>query len=110
MSTVEQFIFDRLKLNGAAPFLQAFTLNDRTISVEIVSYPGRASRVISVFTNAIVESLSFDTDESLDWPIDIIGFDSYEAGERWRFVLFCTEAEWSWVSDWPVIAESQSRV
>ena len=53
------------------------------------------------FANAMIESIQEDEAERESWPLDIIGFDCYEAGEQWRFVLNCGTAEWTWLSEWP---------
>ncbi len=45
-----------------------------------------------------------DATEPDEWPLDIIGFDCYPAGQRWKFVLNCGTTEWSWESDWPTLS------
>lgn len=103
MTEVEEFLFAKLQLDNAAPFLRNLSLAGGTVSIELVSFPDRASTVKAIFNNAVMESLWFDED-STEWPLDIIGFDSYPAGPQHRFVLNCSSVEWGWRSDWPTIS------
>jgi hypothetical protein len=61
--------------------------------------PGKVMQ--ATFANAIVESIDEDESERESWPLDIIGFDCFNQGQRWRFVLNCGSVEWSWSSEWP---------
>jgi hypothetical protein len=62
-----------------------------------------AGVVQASFSNAVIESIEEDDQERDTWPLDIIGFDCYAKGDRWRFVLNRGNAEWSWDSEWPSI-------
>jgi hypothetical protein len=55
------------------------------------------------FADAVIESIEEDDDERDTWPLDIIGFDCYGEGDRWRFVLNCGNVEWGWKSKWPSV-------
>jgi hypothetical protein len=66
--------------------------------------PGKLLQV--TFANAVIESIEEDESERDSWPLDIIGFDCTQKGERWRFVLNCGNVEWSWSSEWPSITGS----
>lgn len=103
MTEVEEFLFTKLQLDNAAPFLRNLSLAGGIISIELVSFPDRTSTVKATFNNALMESLWFDEDPT-EWPLDIIGFDSYPAGSQYRFVLNCSSVEWGWRSDWPTIS------
>ena len=106
MTQIEEFLFQKLNRANAAPFLRALSYRNQTVIAEIVSFPDQTSRIEAMFANATIDNLSFDTDESFDWPCDVIGFDAYELSDRhrWPFVLHCTELEWVWSSDWPVVS------
>lgn len=58
----------------------------------------------SSFRDAVMESLWFDKEDPVEWPLDIIGFDCYQAEQQIRFVLNCSNIEWAWRSKWPVIS------
>lgn len=57
--------------------------------------------VLARFASAAIESVEEDVTERESWPLDVIGFDCYDMGKEWRFVLNCGTVEWSWVSEWP---------
>ena len=62
-----------------------------------------AGVVQASFSDAVIESIEENDQERDTWPLDIIGFDCYAKGDRWRFVLHCGNVEWSWNSEWPSI-------
>jgi hypothetical protein len=102
VTRIEEFLFT--KLNGAgAPFLASVAFAEQNVGIEIVSVPGGIRSIKAEFKRAVIESMEFDKDETIEWPLDIIGFDCYERDDRWRFVLHCTEAAWSWQSEWPIV-------
>jgi len=50
------------------------------------------------------EEYLLDEDEVLEFPIPIIGFDSFPLPNgRWRFCLNAADIEWGFESDWPSI-------
>jgi hypothetical protein len=104
VTEIEGFLFRQLVLKDAVPFLRKLSFINSEVSIELVSFPDRASSMTAVFSNAVVESLWFDEDDPVEWPLDIIGFESYQSGAQHRFVLNCSSVEWGWRSDWPVIS------
>ena|SRR6185312_222786 len=105
MTEVEEFLFTKLQLNNAAPFLRNLSFADGTVSIELISFPDRTSTVKATFNNAVMETLWFD-DDPTEWPLDIMGFDCYPLGAQYRFVLNCSSIEWGWRSDWPTIPDA----
>ncbi len=61
------------------------------------------TEVQASFLNAVIESIEEDEDDRDSWPLDMVGFDCYPQGEKWRFVLVCVGVEWCWHSDWPTL-------
>jgi len=104
MTQIEEFLFGKLQVVDTAPFLSALSYSEHKIFVKIVSFPGQTHRIKAEFPNPVIEAISFDENETIDWPLDIIGFDCYQVGIYWRFVLHCTELEWIWQSEWPTVA------
>jgi hypothetical protein len=105
MTEVEEFLFTKLQMNNAAPFLRNLSFSDGTVSIEVVSFPDQTSTVKATFNNAVMETLWFD-DDPTEWPLDIMGFDCYPLGGQHRFVLNCSSVEWGWRSDWPTISDT----
>jgi hypothetical protein len=103
LSKIEELLFSAS--GNSAQLLTHFRFADGQISLllEPVSDSQRApGKVVqATFANAVVESIEEDESERDSWPLDIIGFDCSNEGERWRFVLNCGNVEWSWSSDWP---------
>jgi hypothetical protein len=85
-----------------AHFVKAFGFADGQISVTIVPVePVGDADLTATFADARMESVWHDPSDRCEWPLDIIGFDSYQSGMQWRFVLNCGSIEWSWQSAWP---------
>lgn len=68
-----------------------------------------AAEVTATFSDAVMLSIWEDPAEKSEWPLDIIGFDSYPTGNRWKFVLNCDTIEWVWESTWPLLSASVQR-
>jgi len=89
----------------SALFLTNFHFADSRISLRFepnVDDPQISERVVRAsFTSAVIESIDEDEVERDTWPLDIIGFDCYRQGDRWKFVLNCGGVEWCWNSEWP---------
>jgi hypothetical protein len=104
-SKIEELLFSAA--GNSAPLLTRFRFADGQLNLllEPVSdsqqAPGKV--VQATFINAVIESIEEDESEQDSWPLDIIGFDCSQKGERWRFVLNCWNVEWSWSSEWPSI-------
>ena len=48
------------------------------------------------------EQLLLEEGESLDFPLPIIGFESFpKQNDIWQFVLNASEVEWGFMSKWP---------
>jgi len=85
--------------------LAHFDFSNHQVMLRLQPWPdGRNApkvTVLAVFPSAKVESIEEDHTERESWPLDIIGFDCYPQGDRWRFVLQCDSVEWCWLSGWP---------
>jgi hypothetical protein len=102
LSKIEEFLFS---VGKSAQLLTNFRFANGQINLlfEPMS-AGRAAdgKVLqATFANAVIESIEEDESERETWPLDIIGFDCFNQGQRWRFVLNCGSVEWSWSSEWP---------
>lgn len=105
LSKIEQLLFSAT--GNSAQLLTHFRFADGQINLLLVpvSDGQRAfgKGVRATFVNAVIESIEEDESERDSWPLDIIGFDCSNKGERWRFVLNCGNVEWSWSSEWPYL-------
>jgi hypothetical protein len=102
---IEDLLFSA---SGNAPHLLThfrFAGGQISLRLEQVSdVPQTPAKVVrAAFANAIMESIDEDDRERDSWPLDIIGFDCYQEGVRWKFVLNCGTVEWSWNSEWPSV-------
>lgn len=103
LSKIEEFLF--CAGGNSAQLLTNFRFANGRINLllEPVSAdqgaPGKVMQ--ATFANAVIESIEEDESEREPWPLDIIGFDCFNQGQRWRFVLNCGGVEWSWSSEWP---------
>jgi hypothetical protein len=101
LSKVEAFVFG----GNCGHFVTSFDFANGVVTVTLKPIesdrPDGAASVIAVFAQA--ENLEFweDVDAAWEYPLDIIGFDSYPLGDRWKFVLNCQTVEWIWEADWP---------
>jgi hypothetical protein len=104
---IETYIFGK----DCAHFLNAFHLSDLRISLAFSPMePGTGclpEDVIATFMNPTMEYVEQDGTEPVEWPLDVIGFDSHRCGDHWRFVLNCGTVEWSWTSEWPNVKRIQ---
>src|SRR5215469_4125504 len=98
MTEIEKFLFRHVQRDNAAPFLRSFSFADGAVSIELISFPNRASTAHAIFNNAVMESLWFDEEDPVEWPLDIIGLDCCQAEQQHRFVLNCSNVEWAWRS------------
>ena len=103
MTKVEEYLASAV--GDSTLLLAHFGFVDRQIRLRVWS-PAKGDQTLAEmvqarFAHAVVESIEEDETERESWPLDIIGFDCYEADEQWRFVLNCGTAEWTWVSEWP---------
>ena len=98
--------------NGAH-FVTAFNFADGQITLTLrpMDEPPRGgpANVTAKFPNAVLTDTCEDPDERFVWPLDIIGFDSYPCGSRWKFVLNCDAVEWIWESEWPVVSRTPTQ-
>jgi hypothetical protein len=62
-----------------------------------------AKKTAAVFSDAAIMGVWRDPEEVPDWPLEILGFDCYPHGTRWKFVLNCDVIEWRWESEWPTL-------
>jgi hypothetical protein len=90
---------------SSALFLSQFRFVDGRVSLLLTPSahnPQVSERVVQAsFADAVIESIEEVDEERDTWPLDIIGFDCYGQGDRWKFVLNCGNVEWSWNSVWP---------
>lgn len=103
MTEIEKLLFDGLDPTNASPPVGLGKLRhqDETLTLLIVSLDSKKELAILKFTSVAITSLWFDEQDTIEWPLDMIGFDSYADGERWRFVLNCSSIEVGWRSMWP---------
>ena len=102
MTRIEEFLF----VENLHHFVKQLSFADGIVTIRLVpveryseanSYDGPTA----TFTNATAPEIWKDPTEPDEWPLDIIGFDCYQHGDRWKFVLNCATIEWNWESDWP---------
>jgi hypothetical protein len=105
MTKIEEYIFGR---NPVAHIVRSFNSEGGVVTMILAPLENHAkpsSRDTTVtFSGAVTPSVWQDPDESPEWPLDLIGFDCYPLGTRWRFVLNCDTIEWTWESEWPVVS------
>jgi hypothetical protein len=103
LSKIEELLFSAA--GNSAHLLTNFRFADGHINLllePVSADQGAPGKVIqATFANAVIESIEEDESERESWPLDIIGFDCVNQGQRWRFVLNCWSVEWSWSSEWP---------
>jgi len=101
LTKVEEFLFG----GNHAHLVEAFDFADGAITVRIVPVeknPAAISKgTTATFRNASCPDIWKDPKEKDEWPLNIIGFDCYPHGTRWKFVLNCDTTEWIWESAWP---------
>jgi hypothetical protein len=104
ISKVESFVFG----GPCAHFVTSFDFADGVVTIPFRPIEGNrqdcAAFVVATFVDAVVTSIWNDAEETLEFPLDPIGFDSESSGERWRFNLFCGSVEWNWESAWPSLS------
>ncbi len=107
LTKIEAFIFG----GNRAHFVTALTSANSQITVTVVPVEDEplsgTAEITATFPAAVVLSIWEDPAEKSEWPLDIIGFDSYPVGNRWKFVLNCDTIEWVWESAWPVLSSVQ---
>lgn len=64
VTRIEQFLFS--KLNGAAPFPRSLAYQEQKLEIEIVSFPDRTHSIKADFRSAVIESMEFDQNESIE--------------------------------------------
>lgn len=101
VTAIESFLLAGRNQSDPAPFVSKLSFSQGAVTVNVVSKPGRQELATLHFANATMKSVWFDGDEAIEWPLDVIGFDSYREGESWRFVVYCSSLEFEWVSAWP---------
>lgn len=83
-----------------------FELCTDCIRLRIAPWEETSATVLAAFSNPRLLSCEVYNDRSdgLELPWGIIGIDSYELMTgRWKFVLHCSDIEWCFESEWPVI-------
>lgn len=108
MTDIEKFLWDGLA-PSSTPFVGQVGLADSVVSVVVVSGETGGELATLSFSDAAITSIWFDGKEPVQWPLDIVGFDSFPAGERWRFLLNCSSIELGWMSAWPSKVRSVER-
>ena len=101
MTDVERFLFRGQNL---AHWVMGFNFDGKQVRVALAPMTEGDTPVLrfqAVFTEAAILSIEEDDAGRETWPLDVIGFDSYVVGERWKFVLNCGCIEWVWESEWP---------
>jgi hypothetical protein len=103
MTRIEEFLF----VENRHHFVKQFSFADSIVTIRLVPVERYAEadsydEPTATFTSATVPEMSkFDATEPDEWPLDIIGFDCDQNGDRWKFSLTCDTIEWAWESDWP---------
>jgi hypothetical protein len=108
-SEIEAFLF----ADSGAHLVTTFDATDHQI---VIGFMPVETRLSSNQTNLIKVIFSdvqryetwADETEKQDWPLDVIGFDSYPSETLWRFVLNCDTVEWIWESAWPKLANTKA--
>jgi hypothetical protein len=101
LTKIEQFVFG----GNSRHLLRALTSKSGAISITVTALDSKteARMTTAVFSDAAITGVWRDPEEVPEWPLEIIGFDSYPSGKRWKFVLNCDVIEWSWESEWPTL-------
>ncbi len=101
LTKIEEFLFQ----GNRAHFIEAFEFANGTITMRLTPVERNSESTLeettATFSNASRPDVWKDASERDEWPLDIIGFDCYPHGKRWKFVLNCDTTEWNWESDWP---------
>ena len=104
LSEVERFVFG----GHCAHFVTAFDFADGRVEIQFRPMENNrqdgAAFVGGTFADAVILSVWTSPDETVEFPLDLIGFDSEPSGEQWRFTLFCGGVEWFWESAWPILS------
>jgi len=101
MTDIEALLWDPADRPAAAPCISRLSFAEGTLTLALVSVPTCRELTTLEFRGATITSMLFDEDDCVEWPLDIIGFDSYPEGEHWRFALNCSSIELRWNSAWP---------
>jgi len=98
---IEKLVLDGADLSTVAPYAGKVTFADGLLIITVVAVPSGNEIATLLFPNATIASVWFDENDTVEWPLDIVGFDSQSTGEFWRFVLNCGSVELCRNSGWP---------
>ena len=100
MTEIESFLYERI-VQCEAVLVGKLDFRDGVLSVSFVAEPGGTALSVLKFTDARITSIWVDEKDTIEWPLELIGFDCYAANPDWRFVLNCSCIEFCWTSGWP---------
>jgi len=103
LTEIEEFVLG----DNVAHDLIALEKDGNEWKIEVESCDSSHERKAFVFPEASeeYEQLLLEEDEALEFPLPIIGFESFaKANQKWRFLLNAGDAEWAFTSRWPVKA------
>lgn len=99
LTKIEKFILG----GNVAHDLISLEKYERQWEIEVESCKNHERKVF-VFPEASeeYEQLILAPDETLKFPLPIIGFECFaRKGSKWRFLLNASEVEWAFISNWP---------
>ena len=99
LTKIEAFLFGG---GNQAHFVKAFEQAGKRIRITLTPMePSARGDVTATFGDVEMLSEWTDPEEPPERPLDILGFDWYQSGDQWKFVLHCMVIEWVWESKWP---------
>ncbi len=102
LTAIERLLFGRFDFVNESPFVESFGFAQGSVRIELVSLPGERHRLLVEFPDSSMTSVSFQKEETIEWPLDLMHLDCYSVGSsRWRFVLNSVSLELVWESEWP---------
>ena len=108
-SLIEQHFYG----SRGAHALLSITLAEWRVVVVMAPWVDLAAVTVAVFESADLRHVWAAHDKAeaeFALPWDIIGFDSADlGGGRWAFVVYCSDVELCWRSDWPVTKKRQAE-
>ena len=113
LSQIENYLYEADLIGHA---VMNFEEKSGTIVLTIAPWPytndpdpDMSRKKVAAFDNAVITSREIlEEGATLEYPWDIIGFDSYERGnDRYEFVLHCDEIEIAFESLWPKLLNQE---
>jgi len=98
--------FEEFILGGnIAHDLHGFKREGNSWNLEVAPCNSYDDIKVFIFENAVLEyeQLLTENDESLDFPLPLIGLEYRKSKDKnWRFLINASDAEWAFLSEWPI--------